>query len=464
MKRIITVLITIIVFMTTTVFADVNIPKEFMAYPQNYTASYSLSMQIDDNTDIRALFDEIFTTDDAISNAIGTDFMSFLSAMFEYDGNIYLQADMSKDFKKIKLSMTNSTKFSSVVSTNLNYTVNSNVGIWMDMDFSDETKPKLDLILQSPTSDKYYSINVGNYITKEDIDSFLNVFNAEYIKKFYEDLAVAFYENATVNKTNYGCKISMDNEGFVRYLDEVVTRISDEQITEDEEISFSFKDMNFLGKDGIQADYRFKNGYIYFSQVSADIMLDISSITKAIGEEWPYKSSGKINIKINEKIDYTKIDKTVVEYPYINDGNSISLNNLFEDEMNSNEYEDYEFEYPYWTASAYCTTLPVIDGQYYVPLRAILEDGYAESVLIDYNNDVITATSEYFDGFNTLTMTIGSDKVYLDSVEHTIGKVILIDDVTYVNSRLFTDVFGWQLTDITHELISDTYSVTFYTE
>ena len=52
----------------------------------------------------------------------------------------------------------------------------------------DETKLKLDLILQSPTSDKYYSINVGNYITKEDIDSFLNVFNAEYIKKFYEDL------------------------------------------------------------------------------------------------------------------------------------------------------------------------------------------------------------------------------------------------------------------------------------
>ena len=84
MKRIITVLITIIVFMTTTVFADVNIPKEFMAYPQNYTASYSLSMQIDDNTDIRALFDEIFTTDDAISNTIGTDFMSFLSAMVIY--------------------------------------------------------------------------------------------------------------------------------------------------------------------------------------------------------------------------------------------------------------------------------------------------------------------------------------------------------------------------------------------
>jgi len=241
MKRIITVLITIIVFMTTTVFADVNIPKEFMAYPQNYTASYSLSMQIDDNTDIRALFDEIFTTDDAISNAIGTDFMSFLSAMFEYDGNIYLQADMSKDFKKIKLSMTNSTKFSSVVSTNLNYTVNSNVGIWMDMDFSDETKPKLDLILQSPTSDKYYSINVGNYITKEDIDSFLNVFNAEYIKKFYEDLAVAFYENATVNKTNYGCKISMDNEGFVRYLDEVVTRISDEQIQKMKRFLFHLK-------------------------------------------------------------------------------------------------------------------------------------------------------------------------------------------------------------------------------
>ena len=463
MKRIIAILISTMFFMTTVAFANAKIPEELMKYLQNFTAAYSVSMVIDDNSDIRALLDEIVGTDGLMSGTVATDFVSLISAMFEYDGKMYLQADMDSDFKKIKFSLTNSSTLSSVVSSNLNYTVNSNAGIWLDMDFSDEVNPKLDMILQSPTADKYYCINAGNYISQEDLNLFMESFNTEEFKNLYDNILHIFYENIYAEQTKNGYKISMDNEEFVKCADEILDCVLSSQTGDVQASPLSFEGMNFLGKDGIQAEYRLKGGKVVYAEVNTDISLDISSIVKAIGGDWPYNASGKINVKLTEKADYTKIGQTVVAYPVVNEGNSISLNSLIENRMQLDNYEGYTFEYPYWSASAYCDALPVVDGEFYVPLRAILEDGYDESVAIDYNNGVITATSEYFAGFKTLALTVGTDKVYTDAVEHTVGDIILVDGVTYVNASLFTDVFGWELTDVTHELISNTYSVTFDT-
>ena len=122
MKKIIAILISMLLFVSTNVFANETFPEELMLYPENFTAAYSISLSIDDNSDIRNLVEELAYADENMGSLIGADFLNFLSAMFDYDGTIDVQADVSSDYKRIKLSLTNSNILSSVVSSNKQFT------------------------------------------------------------------------------------------------------------------------------------------------------------------------------------------------------------------------------------------------------------------------------------------------------------------------------------------------------
>lgn len=466
MKRMIAILISML-FLTSSVFANGIMPEELMEYPENFTAVYSISMSIDDNSDIRKLIEEVINEDDGMSDRMGVDFLAFLSALFEYDSTVNVKADMSSDYKRIKLSITNNNMLSSVVSSNLQYTVKSKAGLWADIDLTNETEPKLDVIFLSPTSDKYSYMNVGEYITQENMDSFNAMFDGEEIQKLKDEISKFLFGLSKIEKTKTGYRLSIDNESFVQLMGKMMLHGSAYDEDFDVESLAKLQNMQFLGKDGIKAVYTFKGGAIDSAEVKADISMNLSSIAKAMDEEWPYEASGIINIKLSEKADFVKIGTTVVKIPALNDSNSISLNKIIEEEMMSYDsyesYDEYTFEYPYSYVSVYSDTLPVVDGNYYVPLRGVLEDGYEDAVSVSYQNGVITASSEYFPGFETLTMTVGDDKVYADGAEHISGRVMLIDGVTYVSTGLFTDVFNWELCDITHNVLENIFSVDFWT-
>lgn len=464
MKKIIAILISMLLFVSTSVFANETFPEELMQYPENFTAVYSISLSIDDNSDIRNLIEELAYADENMGSLIGAEFLNFLSAMFDYDGTIDVQADVSSDYKKIKLSLTNSNILSSVVSSNLNYTVKSKGGLWADIDLTNVAAPKIDVTFLSPTSDKYHYFNAGKYITAEDLESFMEAFDVNEFQSLQNEFMQLLYNSSTIEKTRTGYKLSMDNEGFAMYVGSVAAYSFSGEEGFDEETLAMFKDLQFLGKDGITALYTIKNGKISHADVKTEISINLSQIAKAMGEEWPYSASGNINIKLKEKVDFTKIGTTVIKFPKLTEENSVSLNKLIEDSMPSAEpYDDYVFDYPYGYVSASSNALPVIDGAYYVPLRSILEDGYNDSVTIDYDNGVITATSEYFDGFKTLKMAVGDNKVYLDDTERTLETVLLLDGVTYVSTRLFTEGFGWELSDINHDILNNSFTVSFWT-
>lgn len=463
MKRMLAILTTIMMFMTTTVFANVNIPEALMKYPENFTAATSISISIDDNSDVRNLIEEILNTDDTMGIIYGTEFLTFLSALFDYDGTVNVQADISPDYKKIKLAVTNSTELSSIVSSNLNYTVKANCGLWADIDLTNKESPKCDVIFLMPTSEKYRYINVGKYITQEVIESYNEVFDWEEVKKMTDEFLRLLYDNSTLEETETGYKLSMDNAGLVNYMSKVIQYSYDDGMYSDEEVDMMFNNIQFLGKEGITAVYTIKNGEISYGEASADICLNISNIAKTMGQEWPYEASGIINIKISEKVDLTQIGTTEVKYPALNSSNSISLNKMIEEQLSPDNSYEYVIEYPFNHIRTSSNALPVVNNDYYVPLRSVLENGYQESVSIDYQDGVITASSEFFEGFKTLKMTIGDDKIYIDDTEYTLGTVICNDGVTYVSTRLFTEVFGWELSDITHEILENRYSVSFWT-
>lgn len=465
MKRIIAILICVTLFMTTTVFGNGKIPEELQKYPENFTAATSISISIDDNSDIRKLIEEVMNADGAVSGMFGSEFLALLSAIFEYDGTVNVQADLSSDYKKIKLAVTNNNVLSSVVSSNLNYTVKTNSGIWADIDLTDVESPKCDVIFLLPTSDKYHYINAGKYITQDDINGFNQFPTSDELQKMIDEFTQLLYNNSTFEKTKTGYKLFMDNDNYVTYMNEVAKYTSGYYMGIEAETEPIFQNMQFLGKDGLTAVYTLKNGKISRSEIKADISINISDIVKATGEEWPFEASGIINIKLSEKIDFTQIGTTVVKYPVLNDGNSISLNEMIDEQMYPDEDYDfaYEFDYPYGYVEVSGSTLPVVNGDYYVPLRGVLEDGYSDTVSIDYQNGVITASCEFFDGFNTLKMTIGDDKVYVDDSEYALGTIMCTDGVTYVSTRLFTEVFGWELSNVTHEILDNSFSVGFWT-
>lgn len=461
MKKLLAILVCVVIFMTTGVYAASDVPAVLYDSPENYTAAYSISIKVEDNADIRNLLHELMNTDDSMESYIMGDVLGILTALFDYNGQINVQANISGDYKKIKLAVTANEMLSSVVSANMNYKINSKAGIWADIDFSNASAPKADIILLSPMADKYYYANVGNYITAEDVNSINDFFGIAYNEQTKKELAKLLFDDSVIEKTKTGYKVSMSNNDFIGMTNKLaasMTGIPGPVLPDG---------IKVLGKEGMQAEYVLENGYVKSSAVTADFSMDISSIVKAIGEEWPFKASGIINVKISEKADFTKIGATTVEYPAITDTNSICLNSVIEAETQEDEYyyeDDYEMDYPWGYVSSYGEGFVNVDGGYYVPLRSVLEDAYDDTVNIGYDNGFITINCEHFTKFSTLSLSIGSDKVLVDGVESCIGEVKLIDGVTYVNTKLFTDIFGWNITSIYHELIENTYDFNFGTE
>ena len=129
-----------------------------------------------------------------------------------------------------------------------------------------------------------------------------------------------------------------------------------------------------------------------------------------------------------------------------------------------NHYEAPETSYPYYYAAAKPTEVPVIDGKYYVPLRELIYDAYADQATIEYADGVITLQSQWFPGFKKLTLYEDSTTAYKDETEITVDRVIVKDGVTYVSYKFFEDIFDWTLDGISHDIISDWYYVDFYTD
>ena len=359
--------------------------------------------------------------------------------------------------------MENSDTLNSKVSKNLNYTVNSKSGLWMDVDLTNAEAPKADFIFMSSAADEYRYMNLGNLIPTENIPLISTYTSPEVMEKISGKYYQMIADNSKIEKIGSKYKLTMTNQNLLSLIREVANfNPLDDGIEDEYEPEFpeDFDKLQILGKNGITATYTIKNGNISVNDFTADISLNIANIVTTFGSEWEYESEGIINIKISGKTEYDKFGTTTVTYPELTDANSICLNELFEEE--EEDYE-YTFEYPYSYVSVDAEELPYENGNYYVPLRAVLERAYGDSITIGYEKGVITLTSEYFKGFETLSLNTKENKVYQDGVHIAAGDIKNVNGTTYVDTFLFTEVFGWELTHISHSLLENTYTVDFYT-
>lgn len=477
MKKFIALTIAVLMmFSSLGVFAKTDFLTEVY---NNYTADYSFKISFDSGDEVLSLLNEMSIPKE-VENFV--DLKKLLTSVLSLDAKMLLQLDASEDMKKIKMALTADANQNIDINKNLNIDVKSKTGMWITIDISDKNNPVMQVIYSYPFLNKYMVIDAFEMASEEEkaqiVSTLGAVMNREFVAAANTYCMEVLKKYADIRVSSGKCIISMDNEALTKMLDEIIPYITRQMagtmlnvaIDTQEFLevldmfeSISFDGLKLLGDKGIKYTYILKNGKISQMNVDADICIDVSNIYTALtGEVWNFVSSGKIEFSVASEAKLSKINTTSVAMPVLTQENSFSVKDMMP-EYEMLPEEEYEEEFPYWYVGDWTEALPVIDNEVFVPLRSVLEGAYADKVSISYDNGAITAVSDYFPGFTKMMLTVGGNKVYTETVEYTTKNVIMENGITYVSSKLFEELFGWELIEAQHSYMTGVNYYEFYT-
>lgn len=483
MKRFIASIIALVILCAT---VSAEVPAFLTEIYNNYTANYSFTMTFEAGDEIVALLDE---TDALETVSRYVDIKALLESIFSSGSSMTVQADISEDFKKAEIALTSDSKSNVVVNKNLNISIDSKMGMWLKADIG-ASEPVFEIIYLTPGLNKYMVLDLFSLADSEDekvvILEILNrVLNKEYIESISSLSTELLEKYAKIKMSGAMCTVQIDNAGLIGIIKElfpVIFKMAENMaglneaasigiiggadgptaiyVGEEETDYPDIDNIQILGKDGIIYKYSLFSGKISKAEIKADISFDISKFMKAVsGEEWPYQTKGVLDFLLKSDIKMTKIGQTKVNFPVLTEENSFS----FKDTLPQYDMGEYIQEYPYSFIWVETNELPVLDGEYYVPLRETLENAYGDTVTIEYNKGVLNISSEQFEGFKNLKLEVNSEDAYIDGALRKIPKVIVSNGKTYAGTSVFENIFGWELNDITHYILSGYFEICFYT-
>ena len=452
--------------------SELDVLKE----PLNATYTTSLKTELSNADEFIAALEELSGEELDIDGQGMVDAYMFLGSLFDILGESTMKVDISEDYNKIKLSTESAVDLNADVNKNLYVFAHATTSVWIDMDISDITNPKCLVIISEPNNKKYQYIDLFETMDDETKLQTILVLKAilnEQVIGGINDSIIAMYEdNAEITSDKDKVTVRFDNEGFVKLVDDVIDVVAEyaamfdpenaEEYEEMKAFSLSDYDLQFLGEKGVVFEYK-KDGSE--SKAVCDFNIDFNSILAALGEETlEMENDLVLSFTITETQWMDDVGTTVVTFPELTEENSI---NLYDEYFNDDYYDEdeYEFEYPYYFGSATTDYLPIVDGEIYVPLRAILEDAYdAENVNIAFDNGFITVTSEYFTDMEKISFKVGDTKANVDGYDFEVGTILLENGVTYVPADFFEIIFGWELESAYYDYLDNDYYVSFYTD
>ena len=363
---------------------------------------------------------------------------------------------MSEDYKELKMSVVSDTSKYIEFNSNLNFNINSKAGMWLDMNLKNKEDFKFDIIYRAPFMDKLLCISADDLGENVDIDEIFEgvsgFLDKEYIDSLKLKIADIYAKYAKIEESGNNYVLTLDNDGFIAMVNELISLIN-EEISKNDIIAVdgdpvtipSVKPCKILGEEGIRCDVALKDGNIIMKKITADIDVDIASVYKAItGNECEEKFKRVLSFNIEATTQLYDHGTTVVDYPAITEDNSVTIADLNKPYY-SEEYYSGEMspEFPKWYIYNSCPKLPVVNNDVYVPLRQTLEKAYGDSLTIEYQSGVITAQSEYFNGFSSIIVGIGKDTIVAGDNTYTYGEPVVIDGTVYINSKFFEEVLEW---------------------
>ncbi len=474
MKKLLSLVLIIVMLLSSfTAFAD---DLDFLiGGPKNYTMDYTVDITFDSADDIAALLKEVNMP--AQIEAF-VDIKGLLASLLSTSSTMNLKADMSEDYSKIKIALISDADWGVDVNANFSVSAKIKMGMWMDIDLSNLENPSLRIVYSNPMFNKYIDMDVFEMLPEEQhlmtaalIKSFVNKEFIDETCSFTKEL----YEKYADVKTTFNiCKINIDNAGFTAMMDEIFEYLAGKLSVmfpyEQTGVIIpeipSVKGFEILGDDGIKFEYNNRTGDI---KCTSDISVSITDIyTSLTGNDWLLESECVLDFKVVENGRMYNENITKVTFPELTAENSLTYVQFME-MMNpvpetENDVDEYEAEYPWFYAYADSTYMPDIDGKIYVPMRALIESAYEDSVSMTFSKGVVTMTSEYFTDFECISYKSGETKVNVDGTDVEVGKIVIADGVTYVSTEFFEKVFGWAIESASYDILNDTYYFGFYTE
>ena len=480
MKKIMATILALIMLVTTAGAAELSVGSLVSA--KNYSSNAEVSMTFDTAQEVSDALGSVMGLMLSQDESAMIDIVPLLKSLFSFKGTALVKSDISEDYNRIKMSMEADYDYAVDINPNLSVSADMKMGMWLDIDLSDVANPKFAMTLLSPASMKYMFIDLFETMddeTKLMTCAMLKMFiNKDFIESIANASTAIYEKNSETSKDGKKLIIKLDNEAFLEYLDVVfaltIEKMSSvvpavkEQIKMLEGLKFSELGIKVLGDGGYVIEY---NDDGTFSEY-CDIEMDVGSIYEAVsGEPMPLEDELVLGFTIKGTANMYDVGKTTVVFPTLNEENSINLMQMMQPEPEEDMYYDdgeyyeevYMPEYPSFYADIYTNYVPVVEGRYYVPLRALLEDAYGDDVSIVYEKGAVAVTCEYFTDLEKLTFVVGDTKVNADGLELEVGKIILENGVTYVTPEFFESALGWTYDWATYDILYGEYNFGFYT-
>ena len=474
MKKIITLLLIFVMCFSLSVSANQPSLDFIKKSCSNYTAHVEMQLELDEPLKILDVLEEQGFFED-FENHI--DIKSIINSFFNSNTKCDIQMDLSEDFKKIRcaINMENNTDID--FNKNLNIGTVSNMGVWLDMDFTDSNAPKLDYIISHPMYNKYL------YFTYEDIVELLPDFNTIFsllldsgiLQQIYDNSYKMILDYADVSIKNGKCIIKMSDEAFDKYLLYVLGMMEGFGFPniDSEAVAAELAKFSIIAEEGINQTFTYNTATKKIKSDKQVIPFDINvyEILSIYAPEaipkWLTEKNSVINFSIVGISTYTNVGTTKnIVFPELTEENSIS----FIDEMvptvepeYEEEYYEPENEFNFWM-DIYTDKYVYQNDTFYIPFRAAIENvAYSpEQYNISYENGNITFSSPCVD-FETLSFSVGDNTYYKDGIGFDLAAPTWVDGSVWVDIRLFSDVFGWELSNLQWDYILNELYVSFFT-
>lgn len=406
MKKIISLLLSVML-MSTTVFASTaeEIAELYEKSRLLRSASAKLVMETELNRPLDIL-DTIPQED--ISDDTDIDFKLLFESLTEAKTTMEYETYVSEDNKKIQIAM--SMEFDVPVKLNSEFAVEAwtKLGMWMDLDVTDENNPVVKVIYKVPFMKKYMVMDMSeSYKSNPEM---LSVFDNEKMKEINDKAVEILTKNADISKKGNEYTLKFTDQTAKQYIFDcfdLSNAIMPEQAVSNKEFKealLAVKDfcdnIPVFGQNGLVMKLK-KNssGYITAEETEAHICLNVYDILTHFSQSTKGLERDKafIDMTFKTTATVTNHNKVTPQLPIITEENSEILpviggvdiigSSFYYDATSAPIFKNNKVYYPVEEMAFQCGNEPAFDGN-----KLTIKDGdFSATVSID---DFNTETPE----------------------------------------------------------------------
>lgn len=464
MKRIFGILLTVMLIFSMNVFAD-DYDLITSSY-DNYSANISMTFSVSKPTEVFKLLGKYWGKSGMV------DFQTLAEGLCDSDITGVVKCSSNSDYTKIKASYEVYSVLPLNINSNFKSTNELKFGMWVDWDISDEGNPKMTYIYSTPISDKYAVMSMEDMLDGSDTNFsefaslMKNYTKREHIEKINSEFAEILRKNSTISSKGTKAIITITDEQLADivcdtadliYKDmddykEIDELVSDEgnavSIPDSAEIKKFFKNVKLFDSDALTIEIGKTNGGALSSVLCRVNMCIGSELLKNAVYEEDADDLTDLKFSIDMNTVYTSVNNGVkVVFPELNSDNSVSFAELF-------GYGNYDYDYDWDGEGCIHSEYVYVNDEYieavpdtfYVNLNSYIKHaaryGY-DYELINDNGKITLEDKNKKEAFGSVSMTVGSKAITVDSSEYTVlNPVVIKGGDVYIDTEAVKSIFN----------------------